>query len=112
MQPILISRTIRRNTQKWFVKGDEYNDPDVFLKSTAPAVGRLIDSIGSAGKKVNAVLICKMVKTGLATGKKDYTVVHFRSKTHTMFDNVRDEYSVICERVLENFANFQRMGSG
>ena len=29
-----------------------------------------------------------------------------------MFGNVRDEYSVICERVFENFANFQRMGSG
>ena len=29
-----------------------------------------------------------------------------------MFDNIRDEYSIIRERVLENFANFQRMGSG
>ena len=71
MQPILISRAIRRNTQKWFVKGDGYNDSDVFLKSTAPAVERLIDSIGSAGKKVNVVLICKMMKTDPATGKKD-----------------------------------------
>ena len=57
-------------------------------------------------------MICKMVKTDPATGKNTYTVAHFRSKTHTMFDNIRDEYSVIWERVLENFANFQHMGSG
>ena len=87
-------------------------DPAVFLESTAPAVERLINSINSAGKKVNVVLTCKMVKTDPATGKNTYTVAHFRSKTHTMFDNVRDEYSVICKRVLGNFANFQRMGSG
>ena len=86
--------------------------PDVFLGSMAPAVERLIDSINRAGKKVNVILICKMMKTDPATGKKDYTIAHFRLKTHTMFDNVRDEYSAICECVLENFANFQRMGSG
>ena len=68
--------------------------------------------MNSAGKKVNVVLICKMMKKDPATGKTTYTVAHFRSKTHTMFDNVRDEYTIICDRVLENFANFQRRGSG
>ena len=112
VRPILISNAIRRNTQKWLVKGDGYKDPLVFLKSTAPTVERLIDSVNSAGKKVNVVLICKMMKTDPATGKTTYTAAHFRSKTHTVFDNVRDEYTIICDRVLENFANFQRRGSG
>ena len=111
VRPILISCAICRNTQKWFVKGDGHKDPLIFLKSTAPTVERLIDSVNSAGKKVN-VLICKMMKTDPATGKTTYTIAHFRSKTHTMFDNVRDEYTIICDRVLENFANFQRRGSG
>ena len=110
VRPILISNAIRRNTQKWLVKGDiGYEDPLIFLKSTAPTVEHLIDSVNSAGK---IVLICKMMKTDLATGKTTYTVAHFRSKTHTMFDNVRDEYTIICDRVLENFANFQHRGSG
>ena len=111
VRPILIFHAIRRNTQ-WLVKGDGYKAPLIFLKSTAPIVERLIDSVNSAGKKVNVVLICKMMKTDPATGKTTYTVAHFRSKTHTMFDNVRDEYTIICDRVLENFANFQRRGSG
>ena len=94
------------------MKGDGYKDLLIFLKSTAPTVERLINSINSAGKKVNVVLICKMMKMDPATGKTTYTVAHFRSKTYTMFDNVRDEYTTICDRVLENFANFQRRGSG
>ena len=80
-QPILISHAIRKNTQKWFVKGAGYKDPCIFLDSTTPAVIRLIDSVNSAGKKVNVVLICKMMKTDPATGENTYTVAHFRSKT-------------------------------
>ena len=101
VRPILISRAIRRNTEKWLVKSDGYKDPLIFLTSTAPTVERLIDSVSSAGKKVNVILICKMMKTAPATGKTTYTAAHFRSKTHTMFDNVRDEYTVIRDRVLE-----------
>ena len=100
MRPILISNAIRRNTQKWLVKGDGYKDPLIFLKSTAPTVERLIDSVDSEGKKVSVFLVCKMMKTDLDTGKTTYTVAHFRSKTHTVFDNVRDEYTIICDRVL------------
>ena len=69
VRPILISHAIHRNIQKWLVKGDGYKDPLIFLKSTAPTVERLIDSVNSAGKKVNVVLICKMMKTDPATGK-------------------------------------------
>ena len=74
--------------------------------------------LGNAGNRIlesldfkilllsNAVLTCKMVKTDPATGKHTYTVAHFRSKSHTMFDNV------CSEQLLENFSKFQRMGSG
>ena len=69
VRSILISRAIRRNTQKWLVKGDGYKDPLIFLKSTAPTVERFINSVNSAGKKVNVVLICKMMKTDPAAEK-------------------------------------------
>ena len=68
----------------------------VFLENTTPAVGRLIISTSGVGKKVNTVLVCKMVKTNAATGENIITITHFRSKTHRMFtkENFETEYPI------------------
>ena len=62
-RPMLNSSAIKKNTQKWLIKGDDYIDPTIFLNSTSHKVIGLINSIDHVGKKVNTVLICKMVKT-------------------------------------------------
>ena len=68
-RPILVSSAIRRNTQKWIIKGDDYVDQTVFLNSTSHKVISFINSIDSVGKKVHTVLVCKMVRTDPETGK-------------------------------------------
>ena len=50
-RPILVSSAIKKNTQKWIIKGDDYVDPTVFLENTTSTVERLISSIDSVGKR-------------------------------------------------------------
>ena len=109
-QPVLISDAIRGNTQKWVFKGNDYKHPVVFLENTGPAVVRLINSINSAGKKVNGVLTKKLVKSDPVTGEDTYTVIHRRSKVHTVYDNANEDYDDMRERMLENFYKWQRNG--
>ena len=99
----LITDAIRGNTQKWTFKGAGQKDPAVFLDQTVDATVWLIGSINSAGKKVNGVLTLKLVKSDPVTGKNTYTVIHCRSKVHTIYDNANDDYAGMRERMLENF---------
>ena len=112
LRPVLITDAIRGNTQKWTFKGTGQKDPVVFLDQTVDATVWLIDSINSAGKKVNGVLTLKLVKSDPVTGKNAYTVIHCRSKVHTIYDNANDGYADMRERTLENFYKWQRNGSG
>ena len=86
----------------------------VFLESTTPAVERLINSIDSVLKKINTILTCKMVRTNPETGKDTFTISHFRSKMHRMIseEEIRSEYPVMKEKMLENLAKYQKLGSG
>ena len=114
IRPTLVSEAIRRNTSKWAINGDGFKDPVVFLESTTPAVERLIISIDSVGKKVHTVLVCKMVRTNPETGKDTFTIAHFSSKTHSLIseEDVKNEYSVMKEKMLESLAKYQNLGSG
>ena len=114
IRPILISEAIRRNTSKWIINGDGFKDPEVFLESTTPAVERLINSIDSVGKKVNAILVCKMVRTNPETGRDVFTIAHFRSKTHNIIseEDIKNEYLIMKEKMLENLAKYQKLSSG
>ena len=96
VKPVLVSDAIKKNTSKWVISGDSFKDPVVFLENTTPAVGRLIISTSGVGKKVNTVLVCKMVKTNAATRENIITITHFRSKTHRMFtkENFETEYPI------------------
>ena len=111
LRPVLITDAIRGNTQKWTFKGTGQKDPVVFLNQTVDATVWLVDSINSAGKKVNGVLTLKLVKSEPVTGKNTYTVIHCRSKVHTIYDNANDGYADMRERMLENFYKWQRMAS-
>ena len=114
VRPRLVSNAIRNNTSKWSIDGINFKDPRVFLNVTTPAVKGLINSINSVGKKVNTVLVCKMVRSDPATGKKTITIAHFRSKTHNIVGegDVAAEYDVMKGKMLESLAEFQRRGSG
>ena len=57
-------------------------------------------------------MTCKLVKTDPATGEDTFTIAHFRSKVHVIYDNVNEDYAGMEERMLENFYKFQRYGSG
>ena len=114
LKPILVSEAIRRNTSKWMIPGGGFKDPLVFLENTTPAVERLINSIDSVGKKVHTVLVCKMGRTNPETGKDTLTIAHFSSKTHSMIseEDVKNEYPVMKEKMLESLAKYQKLGSG
>ena len=114
VRPRLVSNAIRNNTSKWVIDGTNFKDPKVFLNVTSQAVIGLIKSIDSVGKKVNTVLVCKMVRSDPTTGKKTFTIAHFRSKTHNIVGegNFADEYVVMKSKMLESLAEFQMRGSG
>lgn len=114
LRPILVSEAIRRNTSKWVIHGDGFKDPEILLESTTSAVDELINSTDSVGKKVHVVLVCKMVRTDPETGRDVITIAHFRSKTHSMIseEDVRNEYPVMKEKMLENLSKYQKLGSG
>ena len=112
IRPRLVSEAIKKNTSKWSIAGGNFKDPRVFLDVTTPTVKRLIDSIDSVGKKVNTVLVCKMVRSDPATGENTFTIAHFRSKTHNIVGEGEIEYDAMKEKMLESFAEFQKKGSG
>ena len=114
LRPTLVSEAIRKNTSKWMIPGGGFKDPLVFLESTTPAVERLINSIDSVGKKVHTVLVCKMGRTNPEIGKDTLTIAHFSSKTHSMIseEDVKNEYPVMKEKMLESLAKYQKLGSG
>ena len=113
-RPILVSSAIKKNTQKWIIKGDDNVDPTVFLNSTSHKVIRLINSIDSVGKKVHTILVCKIVRADPETAKDTFTIAHFSSKTHSMIsaEDVETEYPIMKEKLLESLANYQKLGSG
>ena len=114
LRPTLVSEAIRKNTSKWMIPGGGFKDPVVFLESTTPPAERLINSIDSVGKKVYTVLVCKMTRTNPETGKDTITIAHFSSKTHSMIseEDVKNEYPIMKEKMLESLAKYQRLGSG
>ena len=114
IRPRLISKAIKKSTSKWAISGNNFKDPKVFLDITTPTVERLINSTDSVGKKVNTVLVCKMVRTDSTTGKNTITIAHFRSNTHSIIseEDTTTEYATMKEKMLESLAKYQKLGSG
>ena len=112
--PRRVSDAIGRNASKWVIDGSRVRDPLVFLEATTPSVHRLINNTDSVGKKVHTVLVCKMKRSGAETGKNQYTIANFRSRTHNIVseDDTTTEYEIMKQKMLESFAEFQKKGSG
>ena len=55
-----------------------------------------------------------MVRTNPETEEDTFTIAHFSSKTHSMIseEDVKNEYSVMKEKMLESLAKYQNLGSG
>ncbi len=110
-RPQLVSNVLEGNVQRWFVSGEGYRDPSVFLDHTEEEVKETIDSVNGPGK-VYTSLKCKLKKIDLKTGKETHADFTGRSKTHTITTQIGDIYEEMKQKMLESLAKFQREGSG
>ncbi len=110
-QPRLMSSALEGNIEKWFVSGEGYKDPSVFLDHTEDGVKEKINSVNGP-RKVYTSLKCVLKKTDMKTGIETYTEFVGRSKTHTITTQIEDTYNEMKQKMLESLAKFQREGSG
>ena len=111
--PVLVKSGVKGKVEKWRVDGEGYKDPRVFLNNTRAGVERTINSVERT-KKASIALTCQMVRSDPKTGEDTYTAAHFRSTTHQIItpEDTTEHYGEMVEKVLENFAKFQKRGSG
>ncbi len=109
-----MSSALDGNVQKWFVSGEGYKDPSVFLNHTEDGAKEKIERKNSVDgpRKVYTALKCVLKKTDMKTGIETYTDFVGRSKTHTISLKIEDVYEEMIEKMLESFAKFQKEGSG
>ena len=110
-QPRLVSSALEGNVQRWFVSGEGYKDPSVFLDHTDDGVKEKIDSVNGP-RKVYTSLKCVLKKTDMKTGKETYAEFVGRSKTHTITTQIGNTYEEMKQKMLESLVKFQREGSG
>ena len=110
-QPRLVSGALEGNVQRWFVSGEGYKDPSVFLDHTEDGVKKTIDSVNGP-RKAYTSLKCILKKIDMKTGKETYIEFVGRSKTHTITTQIEDTYEEMKQKMLESLAKFQREGSG
>ena len=110
-QPRLVSGALEGNVQRWFVSGEGYKDPSVFLDHTEDGVKERIDSMNEP-RKVYTSLKCTLKKIDMKTGKETYIEFVGRSKTHTITTQIEGTYNEMKQKMLESLAKFQREGSG
>ena len=106
-----MSTTLEKNIQRWFVSGEGYKIPSVFLNDTKDGVKKVVDSV-SEPKKVYTILKCVLVKHTLKTGEKIYADFNGRSKTHIITTQLSDTYQEMKGKMLESLSKFQKEGSG
>ncbi len=63
-QPQLVSSALEGSVQRWFVSGEGYKDPSVFLDHTDKGVIKIIDSVNGP-RKVYTTLKCVLKKTDI-----------------------------------------------
>ncbi len=110
-EPTLRSTAINGKTKKWFVSGEGYKDPRVFLSTAKPSVQKVVDS-EKGSKKVHLNLVCTLVKENMVSKQVDTDTFGARSKTHTLTIQLGDIYDEMTEKMLESLAMFQKNGSG
>lgn len=85
-----------------------------FLNITTRYVENLVNNTNSVGKKLKTVLVCHMVRSDPNTGKNIYTLALFNSDTHSIVTDKDSttEYKVMKAKMLESFAEYQKLESG
>ncbi len=110
-QAELVSNAIEGNVQRWFVSGEGYTIPSVFLDHIGDGVREVVDRVGGS-KKVYTVLKCVLVKHNLKTKEKIFTEFNGSSETHTITTQLGDTYEEMKGKMLESLAKYQKEGSG
>ncbi len=110
-KPKLSSTSLNGNVRRWFVSGEGYKIPDVFLNSIEGGVRDVIDGADKP-IKTYAVLKCVLVKHNLKTKEKIFSDFNGHSKTHTITTELGDTYEEMKDKMLESLAKYQKEGSG
>ena len=106
-----MSNAIEGNVQRWFVSGEGYTIPSVFLDHIGDGVREVVDRVDGS-KKVYTVLKCVLVKHNLKTGDRVFSDFHGLSKTHTITNELGNTYEEMKGKMLESLAKYQKEGSG
>ncbi len=110
-RPELVSTSLSGNVRRWFVSGEGYKIPDVFLNSVGDGVRDVVDGVDKP-IKTYAVLKCNLVKHNLKTKEKIIIEFNGRSDTHTITTELGDTYEEMKGKMLESLSKFQKEGSG
>ncbi len=110
-RPVLVSTSLNGNVRRWFVSGEGYKIPDVFLNSVRDGVKDVVDGVDKP-IKTYTVLKCNLVKHNLKTKEKIVTEFNGRSDTHTITTELGDTYEEMRGKMLESLSKFQKEGSG
>ena len=108
---MLVSTSLNGNVRRWFVSGEGYKIPDVFLNSVGDGVRDVVDGVDKP-IKTYAVLKCNLVKHDLKTKEKIITEFNGRSDTRTITTELGDTYEEMKGKMLESLSKFQKEGSG
>ncbi len=110
-RPNPVSSSIDGNVRRWFISGEGYKIPEVFLSSVKDGVKDVVD--GADGpRKTYTVLKCDLVKYNLKTGERIFTEFNGKSRTHTITTELGDTYEEMKGKMLESLSKFQKEGSG
>ncbi len=110
-RPRLTREAMNGNVHRWFVSGEGYRIPNVFLNSVRDGVRDVVDGVDRP-IKTYAVLKCTLVKENLKTKERIFTEFNGRSNTHTITTELGDTYEEMKEKMLESLSKFQKEGSG
>ncbi len=110
-QPELVSTSIDGNVLRWFVSGEGYMVPKVFLNHTEGGLKEVVDGV-SGPKKTYAVLKCVLAKHNLKTGDRIFSDFNGHSRTHTITTELGNTYKEMKDKMLESLAKYQKEGSG
>ena len=97
--------------KSYVIRTREPTDPISFMKLVKPKV---LSETFRQETKVYISLKCVMKKVNAADGVEVTDETHFRSRCQKLFDESEYDflYDEMTDRVLENFAKYQRNGSG
>ena len=110
-RPNPVSSSIDGNVRRWFISGEGYKIPEVFLSSVKDGVRDVVNGVDGP-RKTYTVLKCDLVKYNLKTGERIFTEFNGKSRTHTITTELGDTYEEMKGKMLESLSKFQKEGSG